>query len=931
MDKAKKLFVLGLMLMLMVTASYARGNKEPPTISETSGPHYFNPAGSAEQNTATLEFQVKLYVKSEEGYIPESNLTIVDDAGNTVREVRQKGKRDIGFFAAIFADYKEFEQKGTISWDGKDEQGNIVPDGEYSVALRVEAASNREKIVDLGKVFVVDTSAPETTVSVDLSLFSPNGDGNQDTVTFSQSLKDSGGSPISSWTGTVADSAGDSQRTFSGTDKNPEAVTWDGKSDAGMLLDDGTFTYQLVVIDKAGNSWQSSAFSIELDARTTPVWIDIDNPYFSPNGDGLKETATLSVGADVTDGVKSWVLSVVDGAGASRWQKTGSATVPSEDFVFDGKDQSGSVLADAAYTVAFNVEYDKGDKVSDSTTLTVDTVDPVVKPTVSNPAFSPNGDNRKDTTEIDMGVPSEPITWMGKITDTGGTVLLETSSDETTKLIVWDGKDSSGRTVADGTYTLEALFRDRADNPASYKANITVDTVAPVVDASIDKTVFSPDGDGYKDTFTATVSASEPVEGRVMVKDPFARDVLVLPFSDIVSESIEIAAADTTDLSLVDGTYTIIAEFWDPAGNTVPEKTFQLKRDTRPTTIVLAAPEAFSPNNDGEQDTVSISIDASVRDGLESWDAKIQDATGRSVYTFDPAAAVPSVLVWDGTAGTAAAAPEGGYRLAVNAVYEKGNRVSVSSDLIYLDVTPPTVTLTMTADPFAQTDEGIEGQAFITLKVVDESSIARWEMDILDRYSEVIRSYMGSGDPSDMIAWNGQAESGTPVPEPTDFTLQVNVTDAAGNSRMFKQPMPIDILVLKKDGKLYLMVPNIIFGAYQHALDSYSTEMYERNVATIKRVAEIYRNYPAHGVLLEGHALNIYRGDPAEEAREEKILVPLTQRRAETVRQALLNLGIEGGRIAMEWFGGTQPIADVHDEEIRWKNRRVEFIMTKPE
>ena len=142
--------------------------------------------------------------------------------------------------------------------------------------------------------------------------------------------------------------------------------------------------------------------------------------------------------------------------------------------------------------------------------------------------------------------------------------------------------------------------------------------------------------------------------------------------------------------------------------------------------------------------------------------------------------------------------------------------------------------------------------------------------------------------------------------------------------------VPRYLIVLKKDGKLYLMVPNIIFGAYQYTLDSYSAEMYERNVATIKQVAEIYRNYPAYGVLLEGHALNIYRGDSEAEAKEEKILVPLTNQRAETVRESLEKLGVEDSKMKLEWFGGTQPIADVHDEEERWKNRRVEFIMTKP-
>ena len=36
-------------------------------------------------------------------------------------------------------------------------------------------------------------------------------------------------------------------------------------------------------------------------------------------------------------------------------------------------------------------------------------------------------------------------------------------------------------------------------------------------------------------------------------------------------------------------------------------------------------------------------------------------------------------------------------------------------------------------------------------------------------------------------------------------------------------------------------------------------------------------------------------------------------------------------RIEKSWYGGAFPIVDVHDTEVRWKNRRVEFIMEEGE
>jgi outer membrane protein OmpA-like peptidoglycan-associated protein len=93
---------------------------------------------------------------------------------------------------------------------------------------------------------------------------------------------------------------------------------------------------------------------------------------------------------------------------------------------------------------------------------------------------------------------------------------------------------------------------------------------------------------------------------------------------------------------------------------------------------------------------------------------------------------------------------------------------------------------------------------------------------------------------------------------------------------------------------------------------------------------EIFRKYSNYSVGLEAHALNIYRGDPEKEAEEEEILQPLTERRGETVRQALIKLGMDEETITSKAYGGKFPIAPVDDRSVRWKNRRVEFIMIRP-
>ena len=64
---------------------FAFGTTEVPEIPPvTSGTQYLSPNGDGVQDDATLKFSVKLYVKSEEGYVPEYGLRIIDSSGEVV-------------------------------------------------------------------------------------------------------------------------------------------------------------------------------------------------------------------------------------------------------------------------------------------------------------------------------------------------------------------------------------------------------------------------------------------------------------------------------------------------------------------------------------------------------------------------------------------------------------------------------------------------------------------------------------------------------------------------------------------------------------------------------------------------------------------------------------------------------------------------------
>jgi OOP family OmpA-OmpF porin len=83
----------------------------------------------------------------------------------------------------------------------------------------------------------------------------------------------------------------------------------------------------------------------------------------------------------------------------------------------------------------------------------------------------------------------------------------------------------------------------------------------------------------------------------------------------------------------------------------------------------------------------------------------------------------------------------------------------------------------------------------------------------------------------------------------------------------------------------------------------------------IDDLANVMKDYPDLKVVIEGHTDNI--GTAAYNKK-------LSQRRAEAVKQYLVEKGINANRIAAEGFGFDRPIASNDTDEGRQKNRRVE-------
>jgi len=162
--------------------------------------------------------------------------------------------------------------------------------------------------------------------------------------------------------------------------------------------------------------------------------------------------------------------------------------------------------------------------------------------------------------------------------------------------------------------------------------------------------------------------------------------------------------------------------------------------------------------------------------------------------------------------------------------------------------------------------------------------------------------------------------------------MELTVIDEVGNKALIKKVIPIDVLVLREGNRLKIRIPSITFAPNTDDYTNVSSEAYRKNMWTIKRLAKIFNRYRQYDILIEGHAVHVFWRDPVKaKAEQENILVPLSKKRAEAIKKALVKHGIRADRISTVGKGGSEPIVPFSDQENVWKDRRVEFILIRGE
>lgn len=572
-----------------------------------------------------------------------------------------------------------------VVFDGRADDGARLDEGTYFAELEVVYRNGNRPSAQSAR-FTIDVTAPIADARADARLFSPNGDGNLDTVTFFNEA-----SREERWRGVVIDADGTSVRTYTWTAVPEQRVVWNGRRDDGRLASDGRYTYVLATEDAAGNIGSSDPVIVEIDTSEGEIGVRAEFEAFSPNADGVRDRQRLFLRVDRADEVARYRVDVMNEDGDSVRAFDGRGEVADNVEWNGGLGTTGRRVPDGVYRARLEAVFENGVELEAQTApFVIDTVPPSVALETPYTLFSPDGDGNRDAVRIEQRT-SEETEWRAAIRDAAGEVVREYLWRGRAESFVWDGTDEAGNRVDDGLYSYEISATDRAGNTVVRGVpELAVDTRVPRLFVTSTASAFSPNGDGTRDSLAFDLYA-DLIDGaqqwRLVIR---TRDGLVVrqySGTELLPERrVEWNGRDGRG-ELREGTF--VAEFAVDY-----EKGNEARVVSAPVRVDVSAPEVdvdldpvpFSPDNDGVDDDLVIGLDVEDASAIQAWRFEILDRNRRFFTEFTGRGMPASRLIWDGRASDGElviSAEDYPYRFTISD--ELGN-VTVTEGIIPVDI-----------------------------------------------------------------------------------------------------------------------------------------------------------------------------------------------------------------------------------------------------
>ncbi|MFH1062656.1 MAG: FlgD immunoglobulin-like domain containing protein [Candidatus Omnitrophota bacterium] len=526
--------------------------------------------------------------------------------------------------------------------------------------------------------YIIPDYVKITNVSNSPNAFSPNNDTQFDANTLTYTI---------SRVGTVKVSVYDQNNTLIRTLKDNiseiagmKTVIWDGRNDTGAIVPDGIYNYLIEVTDQDNYQAQYQK-SVAVD--NTIITFD---PVAGSTISG-QTTIKISPSPYVTiQGVSFYYKTMSE----VYWNHYIGNGVNQGDGTWDATWDTSN-LENGNYEIRASLNYydaDNNFRQQDITPIIYSLSNEINVLNVSDSpdAFSPNNDGTYDTSTISYKLANTDGIITLKLYNSSNN-LVRTLKDGVSELqgdyqVAWDGKDNNDQLLADGIYTYIIDVDDGQGNTAQKQGTITIDNhvlsiTQPAQGSNINQTV----------TFTAIPSQLITTMNAVRFYYRLSSEQIWRQIGTAVKQA--------------DNSFTID---WDTtlfANQAVEIRAYSYYRDLNnqgrteyilPLTYTISnninifnvadSPDAFSPNNDGNYDTATISYKLVNSDGIVT--LKLYDSTNSLVRTLKDGVTELQgdyQVTWDGKNDSYSAVNDGIYVYRITAVDSQGNTAQIEADI----------------------------------------------------------------------------------------------------------------------------------------------------------------------------------------------------------------------------------------------------------
>jgi len=674
------------------------------------------------------------------------------------------------------------EAPATLLWDGRDNQGTLCPEGEYSAALVVDYGRTYKAAVAKSKDFVLSIAPPDCSLSATPNSFEPSEKGVSTPMAILLDATPHMGR-IDSWSLDILDAQGKTVREFNMKWPENQAL-WDGMVSDKVFVEPGaSYLAKATILDEFGNRSQASlAIGVkDIPNPTEPSLIEPRSAGFSPTGQGKPRAVDFILVAGDAAKVRGWKVVISHTERGAQRVFTGTAADLKKRLSWDGRTDSGDLAPDGNYVALLTIDYGKSFKPASarSPAFALQAAAPDVALELAPARLTPQAGDFQSPISIGLSASArfaEIESWIVSVLDANGKTVALFKDSTPGGTVSWNGHTNSGGLAEPAmTYSVLAEVRDSFGNTGTAQALLPVDDL-PLVpgQAAITPSAkgFSPNSDGAMDTIGFSLAVPNPdsvnawkvqiAQADGLIRKTFSGDASSL------KDALTWAGRDDAGSPAPEGIYT--ASMSVDYGSvykaiSVSSRKFVLAL-TPPKGKLQTGPDAVVPDEDGLVAPATIALDgSSALAQMASWKVEVVDASGKSFGSYQ-GAWPPGRLAWGGVAADGSlASPGAAYQVTAAVTDEFGLSTKLQPSIQVGDLPKATEPSQVAAlAPGFSPRSG--GAIKFSLSFGNKNLVKGWSLDI-ERDDRTVRMRF-PGDPSalpDSFSWNGLLQDGSVAPD----------------------------------------------------------------------------------------------------------------------------------------------------------------------